>query len=195
MGQGLPTCIIYYMFVDIAIPQCQNSYCLLLTAYRNPGNGLPEPAARLVSALVPWCLLEEVGKHFILTWCFSISHSVYEKVDFPESGDWVSQPFLFANRSVGGNTRLFQERSIPYSTLVGAEVLRVAAIALHMGAEMVCTPARASIFPIRGCGLLPGHRDRTCVPSSTCGKGVTCRGLEEGFCCCNEIVFKPWARR
>ena len=143
------------------------------------------------------CLLKEVGGHFILTWCFSVSHSVYEKVEFPKCGDWVSQPFLSANRSVGENIRPFQERSIPYSTLVGTEVLGVVSITFYMGAEVVYTPVRAGISPHRGCGLLPGHRDRSesCVSLRTCGKGVICVSLEEGFCCCNEIAFTPWARR
>jgi len=85
------------------------------------------------------------------------------------------------HRSVGESTRLFQERSFFNHALVGTEVLGVMAIAPFMGAKVGYASARTCIFPPRGCGLLPGHRDRSCVSPYTCGEGVVCVGLEKGF--------------
>jgi len=89
--------------------------------------------------------------------------------------------------------RLFQERSVPNIVLVGVKVLRVLAIAPYMGAEVGYTSVRTCVFS-RGCGLLPGHRDRSRVSPYTCGEGVVCVGLEKGLRCCKEVVISPWTR-
>ena len=140
------------------------------------------------------CFFKEVSGHFVFSRCFSVSHSVYEDDKFLEYGDWVSQPLLSANRSVGEDTHLLQERGVPDSVLVRAKVLGILAISFYMGSEVGYAPVRACAFPPHGCGLLPGHSDRSRVSSYICGEGLVCVGLKKGFRCCKEVVISPWTR-
>ena len=136
------------------------------------------------------CFFKEVSGHFVFSRCFSVSHSVYEEVKFLECGDWVSQPLLSANRSVGEDTRLLQERGVPDSVLIRAKVL--GDIAFYMGSEVGYAPVRACVFPPHGCGFLPGHSDRSHVFPYTCGEESVCVGLEKGFRCYKEVVIPAW---
>jgi len=135
------------------------------------------------------CFFKEVSRHFVFSRCFSVSHSVYEELEFPEYGDWLSQPLLSANRSVGEDTHFFQEHGVPNSVLVGAKLLKVLAIALYMGSEVGNNPVRTCVFSPLGCGLLPGHRDWSRVSPYTWGEEVVCVGLEKGLRCCKEVVI------
>ena len=138
---------------------------------------------------------KEVTGHFIFTRCFSVGHSIYEEVEFPECGNWVPQSFLSADRSVGEDIRLVQERGVPEGVLVRTKVLGVLAIAIHVRAEVGYAPTRTCIFSHCGYSLLPRHRGRSRVSPYTRSERVVCVCLEKRLRCCEEVVIFLWARR